>query len=136
MTYVFVYGTLMRGLANYPLIKPYSKVVRTAMAQGRICHLPEGYPMLFAGEGLVFGELVEIADEQQALLMLDELEDYYGPDCAQNYYERRFIPVTDDEGGQVQAWAYFCPPGKEQEMWARGIPVPEGDWRKFLAGQA
>lgn len=131
MDYVFVYGTLMQGMVNHSILEPYITTVRPATIKGRLCHLPQGYPMLFTGAGVVYGELMEIADINQALIVLDELEEYYGPQQAANYYERRRAAVRTSEKS-YQAWAYFSPLAAERIMWQRGVPVADGDWHRFI----
>lgn len=47
---VFVYGTLMTGMHNHHLIKPFLKSVDTAKTNGFLFDLPYGYPAMIAGE--------------------------------------------------------------------------------------
>lgn len=131
MGYLFVYGTLMRGCSNHAILEPYILSSSSAVIRGQIYHLPEGYPMLFAGSGQVYGELIQCCDEQQVLVQLDELEEYYGEGNENNYYERTTAIATDSEGLTHHTWVYRCPADKEAVLKAKGIFISSGDWRKF-----
>lgn len=131
MGYFFVYGTLMRGCSNHSILEPYILSLRPAAVQGQIWHLPEGYPMLFAGNSQVYGELVQCCNEQEALSQLDELEEYYGHGHDSNFYERTLALATDLAGLTYDAWVYQCPADKEAVMKAQGIFISSGNWRKF-----
>ncbi len=133
---VFVYGTLMQGMENHFLLAPFVKAVCPATVQGRLVHLTdEGYPMLFSGHEIVYGELVELGDETTALALIDSLEGFVGPGEPQNLYERRQVTVTALLGEAMDAWVYICPPADEERCWADGEPVANGNWRTFLAAQ-
>lgn len=132
MGYVFVYGTLMRGFVNHFLLEPYIVSIKPATILGKIRHFVEGYPMLFEGDGVVYGELVEIMNEIEALADLDELEEYYGLGNVNNYYERQRKIVKDSSGRKYEAWVYLCPDARIDEISGQGIAIPNGDWRKFI----
>jgi gamma-glutamylcyclotransferase (GGCT)/AIG2-like uncharacterized protein YtfP len=131
MRYLFVYGTLMSGCSNHPILEPYILSLRPAAVRGQIWHLPEGYPMLFDGSGQVYGELIQYCDEQEVLTYLDELEEYYGEGNENNYYERTLTMVTDLAGLIYDAWVYRCPTDKEAVLKTQGIFISSGDWRNF-----
>ncbi|MEG6584495.1 gamma-glutamylcyclotransferase family protein [Dendrosporobacter sp. 1207_IL3150] len=132
MSYVFVYGTLMRGFVNHFLLEPYIVSIKPATILGKIRHLVEGYPMLFKGDGVVYGELVELTNEQQALAELDALEEYYGAGNVSNYYERCSKIVKDSSGREFRAWVYLCPDARIDEISGQSNAIPDGDWRKFI----
>ncbi|SDF28576.1 gamma-glutamylcyclotransferase [Sporolituus thermophilus] len=130
--HVFVYGTLMSGLANHHVLKPYIKAIGPAKTAGRVYHLPYGYPAYCAdgGQGEVTGELVELKDISKALASLDQLEGYYGPGCADNLYDRIVRPVTAADGRIVDAYIYAW--HDRESLAALGVPVPGGDWREYV----
>lgn len=48
---VFVYGTLMTGMSNFKIIKPFVRKVTSAKLAGTVYHLPYGFPgAIFDGE--------------------------------------------------------------------------------------
>lgn len=134
MDYIFVYGTLMRGMENFRLIAPFAASVEAAEADGALYHLPYGYPALApGGAGTVRGEAVRARDMAAALAVLDELEDYRGPGDPANLYERVVVAVRLTSGGEVAAYVYVW--ARPEELAAIGVPVPGGCWRAFMAGQ-
>lgn len=126
---VFVYGTLMKGFWNYRryLEGNVGHIIR-GKAQGLLYHLPQGYPAMIKGEGIVHGEIVEPVD-QGLLRELDVLEGYCGY-AEDNLYVREIIDVLTDEGEVLQCWAYIY--ADEEYARKRGIFIPHGDWRKFM----
>jgi gamma-glutamylcyclotransferase (GGCT)/AIG2-like uncharacterized protein YtfP len=83
-----------------------------------------GYPALILDQRhIVHGELIEVSEPDQVLILLDELEDYYGPRHRDNLYERRTATV-DGVHCYVYEWARSL----------RGISmlVNGNDWRSFI----
>jgi gamma-glutamylcyclotransferase (GGCT)/AIG2-like uncharacterized protein YtfP len=133
---LFVYGTLMQGMENHFLLAPYVKAISPATLRGRLLVLTdEGYPMLFAGDEIVHGELVDLTDEAVALELLDPFEGFVEPGHSRNLYERCQVAVMDQQGDEVIAWVYICPPQAEQELWAVGGPIADGNWRTFTVNR-
>ncbi|HEY5792737.1 MAG TPA: gamma-glutamylcyclotransferase family protein [Chthoniobacterales bacterium] len=127
MIRVFVYGTLMPGYRNHErFAAPHLISCRPATTQGKLYHLPAGYPGVVEGEGIVHGKLLELRDE--ALPPLDELE-AYDPAAApeENEYYRREVSVALETGDGVNAWIYFIALERVESM--RGIRVESGHWR-------
>jgi gamma-glutamylcyclotransferase (GGCT)/AIG2-like uncharacterized protein YtfP len=127
----FVYGTLKRGQANYPLIAPYVRAVEPAVARGQLFdHGP--FPALVAGEGRVRGELVALdpADLEAALPIVDRLEDFRPNDPAGSMYLRQVVEVETAGGGRSRAYAYFYnrDPGDLRS-------VVSGEWAGPSAGR-
>lgn len=126
---VFVYGTLMRGFLNH---KRYleGKISRVTPGKtfGLLYHLPEGYPALIAGNETIKGEIIEPVD-RELLRSLDRLEDYAeGRSC--NLYVRDIRNILTEGGEEVSCWVYFYT--DERYAVEKGIPVTDGDWRKFM----
>ena len=121
---LFVYGTLKRGQANYPLLAPYARAVLPATARGLLCDLGL-FPALVDAPGVVRGELIRIepAAMPAALAIIDALEGYDPADPAGSMYVRRVVAVRLGDGSAGEAYAYFYnrdPAGL--------TPVPSGEW--------
>ncbi|SHH35381.1 Uncharacterized conserved protein YtfP, gamma-glutamylcyclotransferase (GGCT)/AIG2-like family [Thermosyntropha lipolytica DSM 11003] len=102
---VFVYGTLMQGEINHHIISDYALRITPAYIKGILYDLPYGYPALVSGNGLVFGELIELSDVREAMSVLDDLEGYSGPG-KDNLYEREIVTVQTIKGEHCLAWTY------------------------------
>ena len=104
---VFVYGTLMKDMSNHHLVEPFVKHLETAKTLGRLYDLPHGYPAMIGGEDEVWGEIIELNDVQEALNVLDRLEDYYGEGSPSNLYNRTIQEVKTRSGKAEHAYVYF-----------------------------
>jgi len=134
MPWVFVYGTLMRGMPNHHFWKGYILQCLKATTTGKLYHLPEGYPMLVPdGHTTVYGEAMKIYDNSPVLGILDELEDFFGPGHPDNLYERveRDIRLPD-LAWQVRAIVYVCPEHKKKEITEIGTLIEGGNWKKYI----
>lgn len=128
---VFVYGTLMQGFCNHWLIKDHIKDIKVGQVSAKLYHLPEGYPAITLGEGIVAGELLTLDKPNEALIKLDELE-YYHEECSDhNLYERVEVMVTTGSGTE-RAYCYVWPEKNRHYLTTAAIFVPEGDWKKFM----
>lgn len=126
---VFVYGTLLKSFRNHErYLKGRIHRITPGKTHGLLYHLPEGYPALIKGNEIIRGEIVEPVDEE-LLKSLDWLEGF-DEGRRNNLYERYVRKVFTDEGEEMNCWIYFY----TNEKYARenGIPVPGGDWRKFM----
>lgn len=112
---LFVYGTLMRGEPNHPLLDgcPFLGTGRTPPAFLLVdCG---AYPALVAaGSTAVVGELYQV--DPATLAAVDDLEGH------PHLYRRQPIPLA----GDATAEAYLMDP-----VTAAGLPpIPSGDWRR------
>jgi gamma-glutamylcyclotransferase (GGCT)/AIG2-like uncharacterized protein YtfP len=99
VAHVFVYGTLMPGRLRWPILAPFARNHRPAVAAGALYDTGEGWPVaVFAAEGAVPGVLVEV--DPAVLPVLDEVEE-----TATDALRR--IEITTADG--TRAWAYHCP---------------------------
>jgi len=117
-TRLFVYGSLLKGQPNHPLIVAAPLVRPARSARGfRLVSLG-GFPgMIAEGDGDVLGEVYDVG--QRMLASLDRLEGH------PRFYCRTEIALED--GSLVEA--YLLPTDKY-----RHHPlVPQGDWRGFRA---
>lgn len=124
---VFVYGTLRNGESNYNLIRDYVQTTKPAWVRGWLFDLGL-YPAMIEGKGWVKGELIQLKDREQALKILDELEDYYGPGNPANLYERIQLEVWTDEGQKENAIAYVFSEKRKQQLIALNRLLSGGDW--------
>lgn len=131
--HVFVYGTLLRDMDNFHLIRPFIGLIVPGEVAGKLYHLSYGYPALLldCSAAAVQGEVVEIIDMAKALPVLDRLEGYHGPGHPDNLYHREERLIRTAGGEEVLAYVY---------SWARpellagiGTPVADGNWRLFMA---
>lgn len=127
--YLFVYGTLMTGERNHFLLEPFIESAEPALLNGMdLLPVTAEYPGIVPGPGAVRGELVALKPDRlfDALAVLDELEDYYGPGRPDNLYEREEVQVRLTDATTCQAWTY---------RWVGSVeglkPIPQGDWRAY-----
>lgn len=122
---VFVYGSLLSGLANHRMIGRPTTVFlgegRTLNGGWSMMDMTH-YPALFVdldGPSVV-GEVYEVDDETMS--HLDRLEGYPG------FYDRMEVMVTT-EGGDHICWVYFLDNAEDLPR------VPNNDWRTYFAAR-
>ncbi len=107
---VFVYGTLKRGLRNYPAMQGAGvSRVQAAFLRGFALYnvpnfeRPYPYPCLIAGHGFVMGELHTLGaselEPEDALRVLDHLE-------LEGLEYRRVKAWVRCRGSLIRAWVY------------------------------
>jgi gamma-glutamylcyclotransferase (GGCT)/AIG2-like uncharacterized protein YtfP len=127
--YIFVYGTLKPGEANFDRYCG-NRVISSQRGyiQAELYHFPAfGYPGAIHGTNQVHGYVLTFADAA-VLVALDELEDYQ-PDRqpAENEYTRELVSTYTVAGNPlVLAWAYFMRLDRIQQ--GGGMLVPDGWW--------
>ena len=133
----FVYGTLLSGFNNHKLVASrIQKIVPASITGVQLAHFTEGFPGIYPARNkavaTVQGELLfpQGGEEESVLEILDKLEGYFGEGDARNEYERKMVLAQPNDGrsAAVQAQAYFC---LRVDEWG-GIPVQEGDWRRYM----
>lgn len=104
----FVYGTLKRGQANYPLVAAVARDTAPATILGRLYDVGP-FPALAEGNELVHGEIFSVDPPAVPglLELLDDLEGYDPADPAGSIYRRRVVAATTTDGSTVSAYAYF-----------------------------
>ena len=126
---VFFYGTLMtpfnrtaRLLIDEHLTFRGSGTIEAALFDLGI--YPAAVPVT---GGRVHGEVYEMLHPTTVLRALDELEGYRPGEQDQSLYTRTRTRVTLDDGGAVQAWAYFynAPLGRAER-------IESGDYLEHL----
>jgi gamma-glutamylcyclotransferase (GGCT)/AIG2-like uncharacterized protein YtfP len=80
-----------------------------------------------ASDGVVWGEVHRMLDEESALTALDEIEGYRQTEPDTSLYVRDAITVTLEDGRVVCAWAYFynAPLGRAER-------ISSGDYLEHL----
>jgi gamma-glutamylcyclotransferase (GGCT)/AIG2-like uncharacterized protein YtfP len=139
----FVYGTLLPGEHNHDrFLCGRTCEEQPAVLPGALLYEGPGYPYAVEGHGTVHGSLVtaEPGAYVELLGLLDDLEQYLGPDHPRNLYERvarRALPVpgAPDAGAgapgtaePVRAWVYLAATAVARSLRTCGTPVPGGDW--------
>lgn len=124
---VFVYGTLQPGECNYCYCADAVVEKCPAIVYGQLFDLPLGYPALTPGATVVYGYLLEFADDS-ILPQLDALEDYvpHRP-IEQNEYVRTLIPTFSLEFQPLgSAWVYQMTQTQAQGL--GGVLMLQGRW--------
>ncbi len=122
---VFVYGSLMRGFALHDIYAYDASTVEECYTDGLLFDLGD-YPALVAGEGIVYGELMEFSDIDKILMRFDELEGYNGEGYL-NFFERVMVNVTLlNCGSKISAWTYVYAGDVEDKNC-----IEEGDWKEY-----
>lgn len=134
---VFVYGTLMEGMENYYLLRPYVMNVIPAVIRGaQLYHLEYGYPalVLTGQKTSVKGQIIQVNDMDKALPVLDQLEDFYGEGHPGNMYERVLCSVCSAAGVKLDAYVYVW--AHPERLASIGLLVESGCWQSYQASAA
>ncbi|MFN2570292.1 MAG: gamma-glutamylcyclotransferase [Gemmatimonadales bacterium] len=128
---IFFYGTLMtpfnrpgrRRIDSHLVFKGGGTIAAALFDLGI-------YPAAVPAEheiARVRGEVYEMTAAPAVLAVLDEIEGYSPNEPDTSLYTRLVTPVTLDDGGGVDAWAYFynAPLGGAQR-------IPSGDYLEYL----
>jgi gamma-glutamylcyclotransferase (GGCT)/AIG2-like uncharacterized protein YtfP len=111
MKHLFVYGTLLPGLAPAAVagVMGRCRVVGAGVLRGRLFHLG-AYPgcVLDGGcESVVWGRVLEVPEPVGEVLgRLDWYENFVASDSAGSLFVRTACNVSLEGGGQVEAWVY------------------------------
>lgn len=121
LPYLFVYGTLMKGIDSTPgrYLLATSKFVGEGVIPGHLFDMGQ-YPAaryLPEGRTRVFGHLFLMENPSLVLSQLDEYEGLGEADCE---YSRQIVEVFID-GQIMQAWAYLLA-DEVEERHLRSIP--------------
>lgn len=125
---LFVYGTLRRdaGHAMHDLLARHGTFLGEARVCGRLFDLGS-YPGMTVGgdEGVVLGELYEIASDWAAFIArLDAYEGCGADDPEPHQYRRELVMAVRASGPPVEAWAYVL--NVDPAGWPR---IASGDYR-------
>jgi gamma-glutamylcyclotransferase (GGCT)/AIG2-like uncharacterized protein YtfP len=108
-TFVFFYGTLMAGFDRRRRAGIDSKLSYRGRGSIRAALFDLGiYPAAVpAPEGVVWGEVYEMADPEAVLAALDDIEGYRSDDPDKSLYSRAVADVSLPDGSVERAWVYF-----------------------------
>ena len=127
--FVFFYGTLMTGFDRRRRLGMDDRLSFHGRGSIEAALFDLGlYPAAVPAAGTrVRGEIFEIADEDEVLAALDEIEGYQPASPDASLYVRRRVPVAFDDGAAAEAWAYFynAPLG-------RAPRIASGDYLAYL----
>jgi len=120
---IFVYGTLLKGLANEsPLTN--SKYLGPAMFNASLFDLGD-FPGFTEGNGTVVGELYEVNDK--LIEVLDLIEGYNEYNVEKSLFIRKEIIVCKFlDGNDVKAFCYF------NNSTMEGDEISHGDYRRYI----
>jgi gamma-glutamylcyclotransferase (GGCT)/AIG2-like uncharacterized protein YtfP len=106
---VFFYGTLMAGFDRRRRAGIDQKLTYVGRGSIRAALFDLGiYPAAVpAPEGLVWGEVYEMADPEAVLAALDDIEGYRPDDPDRSLYARAKADVVLPDASHAQAWVYF-----------------------------
>jgi gamma-glutamylcyclotransferase (GGCT)/AIG2-like uncharacterized protein YtfP len=107
--FVFFYGTLMAGFDRRRRAGIDSKLTYRGRGSIRAALFDLGiYPAAVpAPEGVVWGEIYEMAEPDAVLAALDDIEGYRIDDPDKSLYARDQAEVTLPDGSIERAWVYF-----------------------------
>ena len=107
--FVFFYGTLMAGFDRRRRAGIDSKLSYRGRGSIRAALFDLGiYPAAVpAPEGVVWGEVYEMADPEAVLVALDDIEGYRSDDPDKSLYSRAVADVALPDGSVERAWVYF-----------------------------
>ena len=107
--FVFFYGTLMAGFDRRRRAGIDSKLTYRGRGSIRAALFDLGiYPAAVpAPEGVVWGEIYEMAEPDAVLAALDDIEGYRIDDPDKSLYARDQAEVRLPDGSNERAWVYF-----------------------------
>ena len=107
--FVFFYGTLMAGFDRRRRAGIDSKLTYRGRGSIRAALFDLGiYPAAVpAPEGVVWGEVYEMTEQDAVLVALDDIEGYRPDDPDKSLYSRAHAHVTMPDGSNERAWVYF-----------------------------
>jgi gamma-glutamylcyclotransferase (GGCT)/AIG2-like uncharacterized protein YtfP len=126
--FLFVYGTLMRGLHEHWQEKVGAKLVGEGTIRARLYDLGDfpGAKLAHNGSGYyVKGELYRLSDPDHATHVLDKYEDCFPSEPLKSLFIRELVPVTLEDHRKLTAWVYlYNRPVDEAHL------IPSGDYRE------
>jgi len=134
---LFSYGTLITGALSRDideLLARHCRSRREGWIRGRLVNLgayPAALPAARRDER-IYGQVLELDEPSRCLPLIDRCEGYDPRAPAKSLYVREFVRVNiASEPTPVHAWVYWL-----HQRPARARPVPGGDYRAYLAGEA
>lgn len=131
---IFVYGSLRSDMFNYnKLLNGKVLNVFKGKINGELFHIEnKGYPAVIPGNNVIVGELMELKHFNETLKSLDKLENYTEDNNINCEYLRKLIEVELEDGNKQKAYYYEYNPKANINIDDELIPVPSGDWKKYM----
>lgn len=133
--YLFVYGSLMEGFFNHEKAL-VGKIVsrKIAYMYGELFHIEnKGYPALIEGKNKIYGELLELPDEEPLLVKLDEIENFNHISNSDNEYIREMIEIqVENQSNSISAYVYKYNLDANCNRLDNLVPVKSGMWREYM----
>lgn len=133
--YLFVYGSLMEGFFNYQKAL-VGKIIsrKRAYTKGELFHIEnKGYPALIEGSNKIYGELLELPDEEQLLAKLDKIENFNNISDFDNEYIREIAEIQiENQSISIQAYVYKYNLDANCNRLDNLVPVKSGMWREHM----
>ena len=106
---IFFYGTLMAGFDRRRRAGMDDKLsyVGRGHIRGHMFDLGLYPAVVPAPDGQVWGEVYRMADAEQVLRAMDDIEGYRADDPDKSLYSRQRAHVTFADGTGDEAWVYF-----------------------------
>ncbi len=126
---MFFYGTLMRPFHWTGRIRLDEHLVYVGRGTIAAALFDLGiYPAAVpATDARAWGELYRMTHPAIVLPLLDDFEGCRSEEPESNLYTRDLMPVTLQDGGEIEAWVYFynAPLGRAER-------IPSGDYLEHL----
>ncbi len=123
--YIFVYGTLCRGLFRNEVLKE-SEYLGIAYCKGTLKDIGD-FPGLIDGEDMVIGEAYRL-ESSSVLDRLDQIEGYFENNEADSLYLRKVKPVRLFSTGEWIEASVYCFNHEAD----RFPTILSGDYRRYL----
>lgn len=132
-SYVFVYGTLLKGFGNHEHLLARDPIHSDCFIVGRMVSLG-GFPGAIdidVADRHIKGEVYEVTPFD--LKRLDRLEGYRGPDSQDNMYNRVLVDVIINlpGGGEQILEEVYTYEWNNKYGYGKDI-VPSGSWREHI----
>jgi gamma-glutamylcyclotransferase (GGCT)/AIG2-like uncharacterized protein YtfP len=127
-----VYGTLKQGFSNHQVAQRANPI---EIIDGELPNFGTMYDVGFypavstVGYSTIYGEIYVFDPKrmQEALVGLDSLEGYRGPNDHGNHYDRIVVDAIDKDGNKHKCYVYVIDDAKYLQ---RLNVVPSGEWTK------
>lgn len=105
--YIFVYGSLRKGFAPPEIAETADrlKLVGEGFVYGKLYDLDEYRALVLNGEDEIFGQILELPDDEAVLQKLDEYEGFDPQNQAKSLFVRKQTTAYSDHG-EIPAWIY------------------------------
>lgn len=138
---VFVYGSLREGFFNYDkYLKGKVNSIRPAKIENMVVyHMPyKGYPAIQPGDGIVYGEIMEIKPEiyDETMAAMDKMEGFISENNPENEYHKTLLDVEDlNTGLKEKCYVYFYNKDIDGKFNDEAEFVNHGDWVKHMTNR-